>query len=363
MIPDNPKTVERPFLELLPADLPAILTELELPKFRLQQIRHWIFARKTTSFDKMTDLSKETRKILAEQFGSVLQGKELAHYRSDDLTEKLLIEWADGERVECVLLRDNRNHRTACISTQVGCAMGCVFCASGMDGFVRNLSRGEILEQFLRLNALLPDHERLTHVVVMGIGEPLLNLDAILSALDEVTASDGFDLSVRRVTISTVGIPAGIRKLAESVVQNGKGYKLAVSLHAPNDELRTQIIPQNRFAGIDEILKAADNYFEQTGRRVTFEYILIAGLNDQPEHVRQLAHLLKNRTAIINIIPLNPVLGLSFQTPSAKTVGWFAGQLESKGIQVKVRFRKGDKIGAACGQLRRVYRTNPAITG
>ncbi|MDR2117673.1 MAG: 23S rRNA (adenine(2503)-C(2))-methyltransferase RlmN [Planctomycetaceae bacterium] len=362
MISDDHRFFERPFLEYLPADLTAILTELELPKFRLQQIRRWIFARKITSFNEMTDLSKETRQILTKQFGSVLQGKELTHYRSDDSTEKLLIEWADGERVECVLLRDNRNHRTACISTQVGCAMGCAFCASGMDGFVRNLSRGEILEQFLRLNSLLPNHERLTHVVVMGIGEPLLNLDALLSVLDEITASDGLDLSVRRVTISTVGIPSGIRKLAESVVQNGKGYKLAISLHAPNDELRTRIIPQNRFSGIDEILKASDNYFEQTGRRVTFEYTLIAGLNDQPEHVRQLVCLLKNRMAIVNIIPLNPVLGLNFQTPSAKTVSWFAGQLESMGIQVKVRFRKGDKIEAACGQLRRVHQTNPTIT-
>ncbi|MDR0336464.1 MAG: 23S rRNA (adenine(2503)-C(2))-methyltransferase RlmN, partial [Planctomycetaceae bacterium] len=349
---------EQKFLELLPADLSAILTELELPKFRLNQIRRWIFARKTMSFDKMTDLSKETRKILTEQFGSVSQGKELTHHQSDDSTEKLLIEWADGERVECVLLRDNRNHRTACISTQVGCAMGCVFCASGLDGFVRNLSRGEILEQILRLNALLPNHERLTHLVVMGIGEPLLNLDTLLSALDEATASDGLNLSVRRVTISTVGIPTGIRKLAELVARNGKGYKLAVSLHAPNDELRTRIIPQNRFSGIDEILKASDDYFEQTGRRVTFEYTLIAGLNDQPEHVQQLVRLLKNRTAIINIIPLNSVLGLNLQTPSAKTVNWFAEQLESKGIQVKIRFRKGDKIGAACGQLRRIHQEN-----
>ncbi|MDR0609113.1 MAG: 23S rRNA (adenine(2503)-C(2))-methyltransferase RlmN [Planctomycetaceae bacterium] len=347
---------EHKVLEQIPAELSAILTELGLPRFCIRQLRRWIFARKTTSFDKMTDLSKETRKILTEQFGTIFQGKELTHDQSADLTEKLLIEWPDGERVECVLLRDDRNHRTACISTQIGCAMGCLFCASGMDGFVRNLTRGEILEQLLRLNSLLPDHERLTHVVVMGIGEPLLNLDTLLSALDEVTAPDGLNLSVRRVTISTVGIPSGIRKLAESVVCNGKKYKLAVSLHAPNDELRTRIIPQNRFSGIDEILKASDDYFEQTGRRVTFEYILIAGLNDQPEHVRQLVHLLKHRTAIVNLIPLNPVMELNFQTPSAKATARFAGQLESQGIQVKVRFRKGDQIGAACGQLRRIHR-------
>jgi 23S rRNA (adenine2503-C2)-methyltransferase len=347
---------EHKFLEQNPSELSAILTGLGLPRFCFRQLRRWIFARKATSFDEMTDLSKETRKVLTEQFGTIFQGRELTRFRSVDLTEKLLIEWSDGERVECVLLRDNRNHRTACISTQIGCAMGCLFCASGMDGFVRNLTRGEILEQFLRLNLLLPDHERLTHVVVMGIGEPLLNLDALLSALDEVTALDGLNLSVRRVTISTVGITSGIRKLAESVACNGKGYKLAISLHAPNDELRTQIVPQNRFSGIDEILKASDDYFERTGRRVTFEYILIAGLNDQPEHVRQLVHLLKHRTAIVNLIPLNPVLGLNYETPSAKAVTWFAGQLELQGISVKIRFRKGDKIEAACGQLRRIHR-------
>ncbi|MDR1963357.1 MAG: 23S rRNA (adenine(2503)-C(2))-methyltransferase RlmN [Planctomycetaceae bacterium] len=341
------------FLEHDPVELLAVFGGLGLPKFRVRQVRRWVFARKTTSFDEMTDLSKETRQLLTEQFGSVLQGKELTRYRSGDSTEKLLIEWQDGERIECVLLRDDRNHRTACISTQVGCAMGCVFCASGKDGFVRNLSRGEILEQLLRLNSLLPQHERLTHVVVMGIGEPLLNLDALLSALDEVTDSDGLDLSVRRVTVSTVGIPSGIRNLADSVVRGGKSYKLAVSLHAPNNQLRTQIIPQNRFSGIENILNATDDYFKQTGRRVTFEYTLIDRLNDQPEHARQLIHLLRNRTAIVNVIPLNPVPDLEFRTPPAQTVQHFVEQLQAGGLQVKVRLRKGDQINAACGQLRR----------
>lgn len=343
-------------LEYDKTELREILTELNLPKFRLGQIRRWIFARKIFDFDKMTDLSKELRGRLSEYFGSVLHGKELARSQASDSTEKLLIEWKDGERVECVLLRDDRNHRTACISTQVGCAMGCKFCASGMDGFVRNLSRGEIIEQILRLNALLPDNERLTHLVVMGIGEPLLNLDALLSALDDTTASDGLDLSVRRVTISTVGIPKGIRELADSVVRDGKGYKLAVSLHAPNDDLRSKIIPQNRFSGIKEILSATDSYFSETGRRVTFEYTLIDGVNDHLDHAKQLISLLKNRTVIVNIIPFNPVPEFEFKTPHNEQVRQFVDWLESGGIQVKVRFRKGDKIDAACGQLRRQHR-------
>ena len=341
------------FLELDSAELAALFHRWELPAYRLGQIRRWIFARKTMEFEQMTDLPKGLRTLLAEKFGTLLRGKELQRYSSEDASQKLLIKLADGEQIECVLLQNDRHHRTACVSTQVGCAMKCVFCASGMDGFVRNLTRSEIVEQLLRLNALLPDTERLTHIVVMGIGEPMLNLDALLTALDEATSPDGLDLSIRRVTISTVGIPAGIRKLADSVVQGGKGYKLAVSLHAPNDELRSQIIPQNQHSGITAILSATDEYFQKTGRRVTFEYTLIEGVNDQPEHISQLTDLLRNRTAIVNIIPLNPIPELNFRSPSGKSVQHFIEQLEHRGIQVKIRFRKGDKIAAACGQLRR----------
>jgi 23S rRNA (adenine2503-C2)-methyltransferase len=342
------------FLELNPAELAKVFCDWEFPAYRVGQVRRWIFARKTTEFEQMTDLPKGVRSLLAERFGTILRGKERTRLQSDDSSQKLLIELEDGERIECVLLQNDRHHRTACVSTQVGCAMKCTFCASGMDGFVRNLTRSEILEQLLRLNALLPDHERLTHIVVMGIGEPMLNLDALLSALDEATTMDGLDISVRRVTISTVGIPAGIRKLGDSVVQGGKGYKLAVSLHAPNDALRTQLLPQNHHSGIAAVLSATDEYFQKTGRRVTFEYTLIEGVNDQPEHVVQLADLLRNRTAIVNVIPLNPVPELGFRSPSSKSVQHFVEQLEHRGIQVKIRFRKGDKIAAACGQLRRI---------
>ena len=341
------------FLELAPLELAKLFDEWEIPAYRIGQIRRWIFARKTTDFEQMSDLPKGLRTLLAERFGTILRSKELTRLQSDDSSQKLLLELEDGERIECVVLQNDRHHRTACVSTQVGCAMRCVFCASGMDGFIRNLTRSEILEQLLRLNALLPEHERLTHIVVMGIGEPMLNLEALLPALDEATTSAGLDLSIRRVTISTVGIPAGILKLADSVVQGGKGYKLAVSLHAPNDVLRSQLIPQNRTSGIAAIMTATDEYFQKTGRRVTFEYTLIEGLNDKPEHIVQLADLLRDRTAIVNVIPLNPVRGLNFRAPSSKSVQRFVEQLERQGIQVKIRFRKGDKIAAACGQLRR----------
>jgi 23S rRNA (adenine2503-C2)-methyltransferase len=338
---------------ILEYDKLSLASYLNVPLFRVGQIWRWVFSRKTSDFNLMTDLSREFRLQLIERFGSVFRGKELLHEISDDLTEKLLIELFDGECVECVLLRDDRGHRTACISTQVGCAMRCVFCASGMNGFVRNLTRGEILEQILRLNNLLPAIERLTHIVVMGIGEPMFNLDSLLGALCDATSSDGLDLSIRRVTISTVGIPAGIIRLAEHVKNGGKGYKLAISLHAPNNKIRSTIIPQNKIHNIQEILNAADYYFSQTGRRVTFEYTLIGGVNNRVEHACELVNLLSGKTAIVNVIPLNPVNNLQLKTPSKYHIERFVEQLKSGGLQVKIRMRKGDQINAACGQLRR----------
>ncbi len=345
--------MKRSLLELDKSVLREELKSLRLPAFRAEQIRQWVYARKTTDFAAMTNLSLDLRAILAEQF-DIYCGKIIAHKKSGDRTEKLLIEWPDGHRVECVLLRDDRNHRTACISSQVGCAMGCLFCASGLDGFVRNLTRGEILEQILRLNQLLPQTERLTHLVVMGTGEPLLNLPALLPALDEVTAGDGLDLSKRRVTISTVGLPAGIEKLAADDVT----YRLAISLHAPNDTLRNEIVPQNRHTGIAKIMATSDRFFRVTGRRVTFEYVLIDQVNDRPGHARELVQLLKNRTAIVNLIPFNPVEELPYRTPSSASVRHFVELLEQGGVDVKIRYKKGDPIDAACGQLRRSYRNN-----
>ena len=337
-----------PFLDHTKAELQEIFREMNLPPFRLNQVRNWFFARKTDDFDAMHNLSKLCREVLRDRFGSPFSGQIVAETVSD-LTEKLLIQWPDGNQIECVLLRDDRNHRTGCISTQVGCAMGCKFCASGLDGFVRNLTRGEILEQILRLNVRLEKNERLTHLVIMGIGEPLLNLTPLLSALEDAIATDGLDMSARRITISTVGIPKGIEKLGEC----GHPYKLAVSLHAPNDELREQIVPRNRTNGIREILAAAGLYHQKSGRRITFEYVLIRNLNDRPEQAKELARLLQGKTAIVNLIPFNPIPELPYQTPSNRTVEQFVSILRESGIQVKIRFRKGDRIAAACGQLRR----------
>ncbi len=322
------------------------LAEHGHPAYRLKQIRQWIYQRGATSIDEMTDLPGPLRQQLAEQF-QLFTGQLIKHQVASDRTEKLLVALTDGRQVECVLMRET-SRWTVCISTQVGCAMGCVFCASGLLGLDRNLSSTEILEQILRLTRQLDSGERLTNIVVMGIGEPLANLPALLGALDEVHAKDGLGLSPRRVTISTVGLPAGIRQLAEV----GRPYNLAVSLHAPNDELRNRLVPVNDRIGISAILEAADEYFAKTGRRVTYEYVLLAETNDQPRHARQLAALLADRNAHVNLIPMNDIDVLDWRSPGTPQTQQFVQLLESSGIAATVRKRKGADIDAACGQLR-----------
>ena len=315
--------------------------------FRAAQIRKWVFEGRAESFEAMSDLPKQLRGDLTAEF-TLWTSKVARHLTSDDGTEKLLLELSDGGKIECVLLRDD-DRRTICISTQVGCAMGCVFCASGLDGVDRNLTSGEIIEQLLLLQRLLPAEERLSNIVVMGMGEPLANLDNLLPALDEANADDGLGISHRRITISTVGLPKQLHKLCELNTR----YHLAVSLHAPTDELRNEIVPVNKNIGLAEIIAAADRYLEVSNRRLTFEYVLLAGINDQPQHARELAALLGGRMALLNVIPYNPVAGLPYKTPSGNAVNRFRDILLDAGINVKFRQRKGDAINAACGQLRR----------
>jgi 23S rRNA (adenine2503-C2)-methyltransferase len=301
----------------------------------------------------MTDLSKGLRQQLAESFVP-LSSKVAKHLRASDDTHKLLLELRDGKLIECVLIQDE-GRRTACISTQVGCGMGCVFCASGLNGVDRNLTVGEMVEQLVRLRNLpgpsttAEGMKRLTNIVVMGMGEPLANLDNLLEALDIATSKDGLGIGARHITISTVGLPARIRRLADL----GKQYHLAVSLHAPNDELRSQIVPTNDKTGLADILDAAAYFFETTGRQVTYEYVLLAGLNDAPQHARELVGLLRGRRAHVNLIPFNDVEGLPYRRPSTESLQKFVSALEQGGISVKVRKRKGSQIDAACGQLRR----------
>ena len=318
------------------------------PAYRARQIRGWLLQRRAGAFEEMTDLPLRLRGELAEDF-HVWTSRIVTHRHADDGTEKLLLELSGGGRIECVLLRDEAR-RTICISSQIGCAMGCVFCASGLDGVDRNLTSGEIVEQMLLLARLLPDDERLSHIVVMGMGEPLANLDNLLPALQLASRDDGLGIGVRRITISTVGLPAAIARLADEQA----GYHLAVSLHAADDDLRNQLVPVNKNIGLADILAAADRYFEVSGRRLTYEYVLLGDINDQPEHARRLVALLRGRPALLNVIPYNPVAGLPYRTPATAALRRFREILEAGGLTIKFRHRKGDKIDAACGQLRRL---------
>lgn len=317
------------------------------PKFRHKQILQWAIRNRVGGFDEMTNLPKTLRDALTRDF-SFWSANVVRHEKAADQTEKLLLELRDGGRIECVLIREG-TRRTVCISTQVGCAMGCVFCASGLDGVDRNLTAGEIVEQLQRLQLLLPPEERISHIVVMGMGEPLANLQNLLSALDVATHPDRFGISTRRITISTVGLPSAIEQLAEEK----RHFHLAVSLHAPNDELRNQLVPVNKKIGISQIMSAAEKYFVASGRRLTFEYVLLADLNDQKKHAQQLARLLQNTNALLNVIPYNPVAGLPYRTPSDASIRQFRSVLERANINLQFRQKKGDDINAACGQLRR----------
>jgi 23S rRNA (adenine2503-C2)-methyltransferase len=337
----------RPLLEESLQELAGWLSARGQEPFRVMQVRRWIIEQRAVSFDRMTDLPRSLRHELEEHF-SCLGTCVHHHARSDDGTHKLLLRLLDDQLIECVLIREG-NRRTACISTQVGCAMGCVFCASGLNGLARNLTAIEILEQLIHLRNLLPATEHLTHIVVMGMGEPLANLKNLLSALRIATERPGLGIGKRHVTISTVGLPSRIRDLADEKTP----YHLAVSLHAPNDQVRSRIVPTNEHIGLADILAAADYYFQTTGRQVTYEYVLLRDLNDSVSHAAELAKLLKGRQSHVNLIPFNDVEGLPYRRPATTALSAFVDVLRQAKVSVKVRKRKGSEIDAACGQLRR----------
>jgi 23S rRNA (adenine2503-C2)-methyltransferase len=345
-IPTTDQDSRRALLDISPEALRDWLQARSQPRMRVPQLLRWLLQGGVESFEAMTDLPASLRAELAADF-MPLATLVARHARASDDTHKLLLRLTDGRLIECVLIQED-GRRTACISTQVGCGMGCVFCASGLGGVERNLTSGEILEQLIRLRNL-PAPARLTHIVVMGMGEPLANLDNLLSALEVATAKDGLGLSARHITISTVGLPVKMRRLADL----GKQYHLAVSLHAADDELRTRIVPTNDKTGIDEILDAADYFFAKTGRQVTYEYVLLGGLNDQSAQARELACRLRGRHAHVNLIPYNDVAGLPYRRPSQEALDLFLHVLRDAGLSVHVRKRKGSEIDAACGQLRR----------
>ncbi len=338
-------------LDLSFEELAELLSARGEPSYRARQLWGWLWGRLAESFAEMTDLPLPLRRGLFEScvIESAVPGPR--QRESDEGTEKVLFTLADGEAVETVLMREG-DRRTVCVSIQVGCPVGCTFCATGQVGYVRNLSAGEIAAQVLHFARRLScEGTRVTHVVVMGMGEPMLNYEATVKAVRNLNDPRGFGLGARRFTVSTVGIVPGIRRLATA----GLELNLAVSLHASSDELRRALIPGTERWSIEEVLTAADDYSAATGRRVSYEYVVLAGVNDSPSQARALAGLLRGRLAHVNLIPFNPAAGLPYERPSDTRVESFRRVLLERGVDVTVRRSRGVRIGAGCGQLRTVH--------
>lgn len=320
-----------------------IAEDLKASKFRARQIHNWIYLKSVKSIDEMTDLSKDFREKLS-QIAEVSDVKIKTKQTSEDGTIKYLIEYLDGNCVETVLMRfDNRANLTACVSSQVGCAVNCAFCATAKRGFIRNLTAAEIIEQVLTIQR--DTGLKVTNVVFMGQGEPLLNLDNVLEALK--IFNEAFQIGARRITISTSGIIPKINELAELDMQS----TLALSLHAPISEVRKQIMPIENKYPLNELKKALKNYTDKTGRRITIEYLLIKDFTDTVEIAKETANFLKDIKCNINLIPYNPIEKNSFEKPSNNAVMKFKYILEHSGKKVTIRLERGADIDAACGQL------------
>jgi len=329
-----------PVTECSLEELEIVLRELGQPPYRARQVFSWVHRKGVAGYAEMTDLPRPLRDALAAR--SPVRGSRLVEsHLSRDSTRKLLIELADGERVECVVIPEPPR-LTVCVSTQVGCAVGCVFCASGAGGVVRNLTAGEIVEQILWLG------ERPTHVVVMGMGEPLHNVANLLRALDLIQSPSGLDLGARRITVST----SAPRRGFEAFLASGPRIQLAISVHTATDELRRKLVPGGGTASIAELSEMARRWFVKTGRDVTFEYVLIDSVNDRPADAAGLAELC-GRHRNLNLIPMNPVpFAPNLRAPPRERVAAFVAILKAAGVVVHLRRRRGDDVAAACGQLR-----------
>jgi len=365
------------------AGLEALVAELGEPRYRADQLWRWLYRRLAPDLEAMTDLPRGLRARLAERVRLHTLVEVARTQSADGLATKLLFRLRDGQMVETVLMHyvdpadvdgDGPEpvgsadapippgRHTACISTQVGCAMGCAFCATGQMGLVRDLDRGECVEQVVWCARMLAAAgERLGNVVFMGMGEPLANWDATWGCVETLVDPGGLGLGARRLTISTVGIVPGIRRLAEA----GLPVRLAVSLHAPDDALRGRLVAVNATYGLDAILAACRDYQRAGGRRITFEYVLIDGVNDRPDQAEALAARLLGLRAHVNLIPLNPTAGSVLRPSPPEAAAAFAGALRRGGIPTSLRMRRGIEIAAGCGQLRsralegRIGRTIP----
>src|SRR5256884_4243448 len=362
--------------DLLAFTLPQLqqwLVERGEAPFRAKQIYNWLYKQMATDFSAMTNLPQSLRNRLAEEasIGPMIVRSEL--HSKDDRTRKILLELADGKLIESVLmlyppLGESSARATVCVSTQAGCAFGCTFCATGQMGFDRHLAAGEIVAQVLFFARELRDApwsakglpgsapiDHVTNIVLMGMGEPLHNYDNVMQALRILNNPDGFNLGARHMTVSTVGLVPAIRKLSQEPLQ----VNLAISLHAPTDELRSQTMPINKKYPLEELLTACKDYIAATGRQVTFEYVLLAGVNDTAEYAHLLATLLAplKQFAHVNCIPVNAT-SADFKSPSDEAISVFRKVLFEHRISNSVRAERGDDIAAACGQLRTRFEKN-----
>ena len=340
---------------LLPEEMEQMVIDMGQPRYRADQILYPLYYKFPKNISEIRQLPTIIRNKLAEEGYVIGSATEVHRVVSEDGdTTKLLLNLADGTPVETVLIQypsskiNGHPRSTICVSTQVGCAMGCTFCATGQMGFERNIKAEEIVAQVIHFAELLEKRgQHVTNLVFMGMGEPLVNYDETIRAVRLLTHPRGFGIGQRNITISTIGIISGIDKLAEEDLQIG----LAISLHAPNDKLRQKLVPTAGPHSVDDLIAAGKRYFKKTGRRVTFEYALIEGVNDSPEIAKELSLLLDGNGSHVNLIPLNPTAG-DFHRPSKRSVLEFERILNIAGVNCTVRVEKGTEISAACGQLR-----------
>jgi 23S rRNA (adenine2503-C2)-methyltransferase len=332
-------------LELAPDEIVRLVEGLGQPAYRGRQLATWIYVKGVADFAAMSDLPRELRDKLSAQ---VVVAPPTLHQRqvSRDGSAKLILRLGDGQMVQSVVMPD-RDRLTLCVSTQVGCGYGCAFCLTGTMGLVRNLTAGEIVGQVWAARASLEPGARLTHVVFMGMGEPLANYAATVKALRVLLAPLGFGFSPRRITVSTVGLVGGLERLARENLR----VNLAISLHAATDEVRSQLMPVNRGWGLEDLLAACRRFPLAVRQRMTFEYTLLDQVNDSPEDAKRLVRRLRGLRAKVNLIPFNEWPGSTFRRPPPERILAFQQALLDAGLLATVRWSKGEDVGAACGQL------------
>ena len=340
---------------LLPEEMEQLVMDMGYQRYRADQILYPLYYKFPKDISEIKQLPKNMREELTEAGYTIGSAKEIHRIVSDDGdTTKLLLSLTDDASVETVLMQypsskiNGHPRSTICVSTQIGCAMGCVFCATGQMGFETNLKAEHIVSQVIHFADILQHRgEHVTNLVFMGMGEPMANYDEMIRAIQILTHDRGFGIGQRHITVSTIGIVSGIDKLADENLQIG----LAISLHAPTNELRKKLVPTAGPHSVEDIVAAGNRYYKKTGRRVTFEYALMKGINDSPEIAVELARLLQGNGSHVNLIPINPTTG-NFERPTQDNVLEFERILSNTGINCTVRIEKGTEISAACGQLR-----------